>query len=277
MINLDPIHAATLVKTAGSRMEHDTAYFSLYMGVPFSIDDQWIGYLNDKCLNIFSWSLKNGVGVSSAAIAALIELARTRNLEWIEFWGAGIVLPTIDPQIAVTHWRDAPENREVQLTISLANWQASRRQKEVRKARHNGLLVRPYAGNRFRPEHQALLDRLLANKTVDDLSFVTCAEAFLGNDHALAFEAIGQDGKIHALGIASTSLDKMLIFHHLFHDGTAGISTLLYDHVIHLCQARSIPIMAIGYSLNAGLLDYKEKLGVDIFFPPNTGTKLHLR
>lgn len=276
MINLDPQHAAALAKACGSRMEHDVSYFSLYMGEPVSIDDQWLGYLNKQYLNVFSWSLTDGSGVSQQAVHASIGLARSRNLEWIEFWGAAADIPDDLQGITISPWQDSPENREVQLDLRTLDWQGSKRQQEIRKGLRDGIQIRPYTAQKFRPEHTALVDKFLRQHSVDDIGYVLCAEKYLGCENALTIEAIDSMDRVIGLAIASCFFDETLTMLHLFHDGTPCVSTMMYNYMIQYCTAHGIETLGLGYSLNEGLLAYKKNLGASIFFPPNAGVKLML-
>lgn len=253
-------------------MEHDVAFWSLFLGEPRVFDDL-VGYYDGRQLFLFGAALGSRRPADDDIVQGILDYAVARmGIEYFECWRPGE-----PPKIHVPDWRTG-EYREmgVPMAIPLEGFTlggSTERAKQVRQAEQRGYTCEIAKPPFLESGDFRLIQRFLEEKelTPFDISYNALVTYFLHSRCGKAFR-VRRGDKICALGTVSDFPSGSTIFVHTFVDRSErGASDLLYKEVISYAMARGSRYIDLGYSTTESLSRYKASWGARMTGSSNGG------
>jgi hypothetical protein len=263
---------ASSIASRVAAMEHDTAFWSLFLGEPRLFDDL-VGYHDGRQLFLYGATLGSRLPADDEVVQGIFKYARDRlDIEYFECWRPGE-----PPSIHASDWR-VGEYREsgIPMAISLEGFtlaESTSRAKQVRQAEARGFSCEIVRSCFLESGDIRLIEQFLAEKdlTSFDISYNALVSYFLHSPHGKVFRVRRED-TICALGTVSVFPSGSTTFVHTFVDRSQrGASDLLYKEIISYAIARGSRYLDLGYSAAGSLVEYKESWGAEAVAPPNGG------
>lgn len=253
-------------------MEHDAAFWSLFLGEPRVFDDL-VGYYDGRQLFLFGAALDSRRPADDGIVQGIFEYALDRlGIEYFECWRPGE-----PPSIQAPGWR-VGEYRElgVPMAIPLERFtlaETTSRAKQVRQAEARGFSCEIVKSCFLEDGDICLIERFLAEKDLApfDISYNALVSYFLHSQNGKVFR-VRRGARVCALGTVSVFPSGSTTFVHTFVDRSErGASDFLYNEVIAYSIARGSRYLDLGYSAAESLIRYKASWGAEVAGLPNGG------
>jgi hypothetical protein len=253
-------------------MEHDAAFWSLFLGEPRVFDDL-VGYYDGRQLFLFGAALGSRLPADDGVVQGIFEYGLDRlGIEYFECWRPGEPPSIHSPDWTVGEYRELGVPMAIPLEgFTLA--ESTGRAKQIRQAEARGFTCETVKSCFLEDGDIRLIERFLAEKDLApfDISYNALVSYFLNSPNGRVFR-VRREAKVCALGTVSVFPSESTTFVHTFVDRSErGASDFLYKEVIAYAIGRGSRYLDLGYSAMESLVRYKASWGAEAAGSPNGG------
>jgi hypothetical protein len=255
------------VQENGFQMDHDILYWSLFMGEPFLINNEWVGYYDGERLLIYTISIYDNIIIPDLLSIEIVKhFISNYTLCYIEFWGDDIPTPFLIEGWFNKFYDTGNDYIGMQIDLFEFNINEKRIKRRIKEYQRRNYTIEVVSRKYFEVEHYNLIREFInTHELVEfDVTYMAYIDFFLNSEYAKIIEVRNLSNNLIGFATINMYLKKCpILVHNFISRDYANVSDAIYHRLITETLSQKIQILDLGYSMHKSLKEYKLNWGAN--------------